>query len=62
MPLVLLPVRNQRHGGDSGPSYADRASIAARNKARAFLETHFEITNQPLAETGWQLGDSPMKL
>lgn len=56
IPLVLLPVRNERHGGSAGPSYTQRASMDARNKALAFLTTHFEIVKRPLAEIGWQLG------
>jgi hypothetical protein len=54
--LVLMPVRNQRHGGNGGPGYIARASMAARNKARHFLEEHFTIVNKPLPEVGWQLG------
>ena len=30
--------------------------MAARNKARAFLENHFTIVKKTPAETGWQLG------
>ena len=56
IPLVLMPVRNERHGGSGGPSYATKASIAARNKTRRFLEQHFTIVKKPVSETGWQLG------
>ena len=56
MAIVLLPVRNEREGGSSGPSYATRASMAARNKARAWLQDNFTIVPKPPTETGWQLG------
>ena len=62
IPLVMLPARNERMGGEGGPSYCTRASIAARNKARAFLETHFSIVPKPVTETGWQLGSQTLKL
>ena len=55
--LILLPVRNQRLGGSSGPSYATKASMRARNKAAKFLREHFEIVNKPVSETGWKLGE-----
>ena len=58
----MLPVRNERIGGDGGPSYANRASMDARNKARAFLEQHFSIVSKPVTETGWQLGSKTLKL
>ena len=55
--LVLLPVRNERLGGSAGgPDYTTQASIAAKNRAVHFLETHFEIVDTPLHEIGWQLG------
>lgn len=54
--MVMMPVRNERHGGTTGPSYVVAASLAAKNKARAFLETHFEIVAASPAEVGWQLG------
>ena len=54
--LILLPVRNQRLGGSSGPSYATQASCRARNKAAKFLSDHFEIVSKPVTETGWKLG------
>jgi hypothetical protein len=53
--VVMLPVRNERQGGKSGPSYATNAAIDARNQARIWLETHFRIVQKPLAETGWVL-------
>ena len=56
MAIVLLPVRNEREGGSSGPSYATRAAMTARNKAHAFLHAHFSIVPKPPTETGWQLG------
>lgn len=56
IPLVLLPVRNERNGGSAGPSYTTKASLAARNKARVFLEEHFNIVPKPVHETGWKLG------
>lgn len=52
----MLPVRNERHGGSGGPSYTVRASMAARNKARKFLEQNFKIVKKPVSETGWLLG------
>lgn len=58
-----MPVRNERHGGSTGPNYTTKASLAARNKARAFLESHFEIVPKPVQETGWQLGaESTLKI
>jgi hypothetical protein len=62
IPLVLMAARNERHGGSGGPSYAARASTAARNKARQFLEAHFTIVPKPVHETGWKLGTEPLKL
>lgn len=62
IPLVLLPVRNQRLGGDGGPSYANRASMDARNRARRFLEAHYTIVPKPVHETGWQLGTATLQL
>lgn len=56
LPMVLLPIRNERMGGTNGPNYVDMASMDAKNKARAFLETHFEIVAKPVTETGWMLG------
>lgn len=53
--MVLLPARNERHGGDTGPSYVSEASIRARNKARRFFEKYYTITKKPLSEVGWQL-------
>jgi hypothetical protein len=58
IPLILLPVRNERLGGSGGPSYAIKASITARNKARRFLETHFQLVDKPATETGWKLGQN----
>lgn len=55
IPLIMLPARNERHGGKTGPSYATNAAIDARNRCRQWLETHFEITDRPLHEVGWQL-------
>ncbi len=54
--MVLLPIRNERLGGSGGPSYIIRASLNAKNKARAFMEKHFSIVAKPPAETGWHLG------
>lgn len=62
IPLVLMPVRNERMGGSSGPSYTTRASTTARNRARAFLEQHFTIVTKPVAATGWKLGTQAMQL
>lgn len=58
VPLVLMPVRNERLGGGGGPSYVTRAGNAASAKAREFLEAHFEIVDKPPTETGWQLGEN----
>jgi len=57
-----MPIRNERHGGKSGPSYTTRASMAARNKARAFLESHFRIVKKPIQETGWKLGTTHLQI
>lgn len=62
IPLLLLPVRNQRHGGESGPSYADRASMKARNQIRGWLEENFSIVPKPLSETGWVLAEAPQPI
>lgn len=62
LPLILMPARNQRHGGSTGPSYATRARMDAANRARAFLEQHFQIVPKPVAETGWQLGTATLQL
>jgi hypothetical protein len=53
--VVMLPVRNERQGGKSGPSYATNANIDARNRARAWLEARFLITDKSPAEIGWIL-------
>jgi len=57
-----MPVRNERMGGKGGPSYTTRASTAARNRARAFLETHFTIVPKPVHITGWKLGTKHMEI
>lgn len=57
-----MPARNQRSGGDGGPSYANRASMDARNRTRKFLQEHFTITTKPVSETGWQLGTHHLKI
>jgi hypothetical protein len=64
VPLVLMPVRNERLGGSGGgPDYVTKASLSAKNRARAFLEKHFEIVAKPLAEIGWMLGaDTQLKI
>lgn len=54
--IAMMPVRNERRGGSGGPNYVARASMSARNAARRFLETNFEIVPAPVAETGWLLG------
>lgn len=42
--LALLPALVARHGGKAnGPDYVDQASIAAREKAWAFLRANFRI-------------------
>jgi hypothetical protein len=56
IPLVLMPVRNERLGGSGGPNYVVRASLSARNQARRFLESHFEIVDKSPTEIGWKLG------
>lgn len=53
--LVLLPVRNERHGGTTGPAYTTDANIKARNRCRAWLEANFTIVPDPPAITGWKL-------
>jgi len=53
--IIMLPVRNERNGGSTGPSYSTNAAIDARNRCRAWLEQHYTITNKPLIEVGWQL-------
>ncbi len=40
----LINAINCRRGGDSGESYIDRASAAARRRMKAWLHAHFEIT------------------
>lgn len=57
-----MPVRNERMGGDGGPSFANRASMDARNRARKFLEQHFTIVPKPVTETGWKLGTATLQL
>jgi hypothetical protein len=54
--LVIMPIRNERLFNTSGPSYIVRASLAAKNKAHAFLAEHFTIVPKPPSETGWKLG------
>lgn len=44
--MILLPIRNERMGGGSGPSYTTTASLKARNKARAWLEENFTIAEE----------------
>lgn len=56
--MVMLPIRNERLGGSGGPGYVVRASLAAKNRARAFLEKHFQIVPKPPSETGWHLGEN----
>jgi hypothetical protein len=42
--LCLQPAMLQRHGATAdGPDYVDRAAIAARGRAWAFLHKHFEV-------------------
>lgn len=53
---VLLPVRNERQGGNSGPGFVTSASIRGRNTAKAWLEQHYQIVDKPVAEVGWKLG------
>lgn len=54
--MILLPVRNERHGGKSGPGYVQHASMKARNKALKYMEENFTIVEKPVTETGWKLG------
>lgn len=56
---LLMPVFAQRQGATGGLSFAERASIKARQSATAWLELHYNIIDKPLAETGWQLGEPP---
>lgn len=57
--MVLLPVRNERLGGSSGGAdYALKAGLDAKNRAKDFLETHFEIVPESPEEIGWQLGSN----
>jgi hypothetical protein len=51
-----MPVRNERHGGTSGPDYVTRAGNTASARAEKFLAAHFTIVPKPLEQTGWQLG------
>lgn len=57
--VLMLPVRNERQGGKSGPSYATNAAIDARNRARIWLEANFQISPKPLAEIGRVLTPDP---
>ena len=42
--LALVPALIRRHGGKAtGPTYVDRASMAARDRVARFLERHFRI-------------------
>ena len=41
--MALLPARNERTGGSSGPGYTTNAMIKARNRARAWLARNFTI-------------------
>lgn len=59
MTFLLMPVYAQRQGANAQISFADRASIRARQEARRWIETYFEITDEPIETIGWQLGDPP---
>lgn len=53
--IIFMPIAIQRSGGDvKGPNYTQDASINARNRARAFLEEHYTIVDDPTLP--WQLG------
>lgn len=54
--MILLPVRNERMGGGSGPSYVTNASLQARNRARTWLTENYHIVPDPPDITGWVLG------
>lgn len=54
--LVMLPIRNERHGASGGPSYILRASLAAKNKAYEFLQANFTLVPKSPSEIGWRLG------
>lgn len=56
LPLVMMPVRNERLGASGGPSYILRASLAAKNKAYEFLQAHFTLVPKSPSEIGWRLG------
>lgn len=60
--LILQPVRNEREGGSSGPSYVTTAALKARNKARRWITRYYHITPAPLSELGWVLGTRHLTL
>lgn len=54
--LVLLPIRNERKHGVTHATHPERASMRARNKARAWLERNYSIM------PGTSVEDIPWKL
>lgn len=50
--LALWPAMLGRHGAHQGPDYIDRAVIAARTRARAWLERQFRIIPQEVTHGG----------
>lgn len=55
-------MRNERIGGSSGPSYVTTAALKARNKARRWLEATYRISDRPIADLGWVLGNRHLTL
>lgn len=55
--VALLPLRNQRTTGNSaGPATPQQAAIAARNRARVWLQQEFQIVDASPEAVGWKLG------
>ncbi len=55
-------MRNERLGGSGGPSYVTTAALAARNRARAWLERHYSISPLSPAQLGWVLGTTHLTI
>lgn len=56
---LLIPAYAERNGQSAGMTRPDRASIAARSEMRDMLASQYEITDAPLNQIGWQIGDPP---